>query len=236
MENKNTILITGGQAEPNLLSTLGKYYSQQGWSVYFSQETEYHNMAMAIDDIITGEKKLNAFIYISPPPRQGSMLDDDEHIIAETMNDDLERGLWWVQNACKKMVQQGVQGRVVTLAHIAALVPTEYYSYGAASQLALMNICRSGIQELVPYGIKINTIFRGFSEDDPQQKAFVEQLKQLHKDDGIPLLEYVNAEEIAKTSMLLTDPDIHSFNGAMLTLDGGFYVTRKIRYLDPVRK
>lgn len=30
------------------------------------------------------------------------MLDDDEHIIAETMNDDLERGLWWVQNACKK--------------------------------------------------------------------------------------------------------------------------------------
>lgn len=56
MENKNTILITGGQTEPNLLSTLEKYYSLQGWSVYFSQETEYHKMAMAIDEITIGEK------------------------------------------------------------------------------------------------------------------------------------------------------------------------------------
>lgn len=164
------------------------------------------------------------------------MLDDDDNIIANTMNDDLERGLWWVQSACKKMVQQGVEGRVVTLAHIAALVPTEYYSYGAASQLALMNTCRSGIQELVSYGIKINTLFRGFTREDPQQKTFVEQLRELHKDDGIPLLEYTGATEIAKTCALLTDPQIHSFNGAMLTLDGGFYVTRKIRYLDPIRE
>ena len=236
MEHKNTILIAGGKAEPELLSTLENLYLQQGWEVYFSQQTEYEKINQAINTIIIDGRKLNAFIYISPPPLRGSMLDDDDNIIANTMNDDLERGLWWVQSACKKMVQQGVEGRVVTLAHIAALVPTEYYSYGAASQLALMNTCRSGIQELVSYGIKINTLFRGFTREDPQQKTFVEQLRALHKDDGIPLLEYTGAMEIAKTCALLTDPQIHSFNGAMLTLDGGFYVTRKIRYLDPIRE
>lgn len=235
MEHKNIILIAGGQAEPKLLATLEKQYSQQGWCVYFSQETRHVNIIQAIEDITGYDRKLSAFIYISPSPRRGSMLEDDDNIIAATMNEDLETGLWWVQSACKKMVQQKVQGRVLTLAHITALVPTEYYSYGAASQLALMNICRSGIQELVPFGIKINSLFRGFTEEDPQQKTFVEQLRQLHKEDGIPLLEYVHPEEIAKTSSLLTDPHISSFNGAMITLDGGFYVTRKIRYLDPVK-
>ncbi len=235
MELRNTILIAGGQAEPNLLSALKKQYSQQGWDIYFSTETQHEKITQEIDTITCGNRELNAFIYISPPPRQGSMLDDNDNIIATIMHDDLESGLWWVQSACSKMVQQGVQGRIVTLAHITALVPTEYYSYGAASQLALMNICRSGIQELVPYGIKINTLFRGFTEEDPQQKTFVEQLQLLHKNDGIPLLEYTDAKDIAKTTVLLTDPQIHSFNGATLTLDGGFYVTRKIRYLTPIK-
>ncbi len=236
MALQNTILIAGGEKEPLLLAGLEDYYTSQGWQVCMSEAIDNSHIQDDIHRYTAGGQTLNAFMYISPPPRRGSMLDDDPDIITSAMNGDLETGLWWVQSACKKMVEQGVPGRVVTLAHITALVPTEYYSYGAAGQLALMNLCRSGMQELVAHGIKINTIFRGFTQEDPQQKRFVEQLRELHKEDGIPLLEFTSVREIAKTSALLTDPLIQSFNGATLTLDGGFYVTRKIRYLDPVKQ
>ena len=66
MEHKNTILIAGGKAEPELLSTLENLYLQQGWEVYFSQQTEYEKINQAINTIIIDGRKLNAFIYISP--------------------------------------------------------------------------------------------------------------------------------------------------------------------------
>lgn len=232
MSKQQHILIAGGMSEPSLLAALSTHYAERGWQVSFSQATQQEAVQREVEQRSEGHA-LNAFIYISPTPRQGAMLDDTDNLIATTMQDDLEVGLWWVQAVSRKMRQQGIGGRIVTLAHIAALVPTEYFSYGASSQLALMNLCRSAILELAPDNIHINTVFRGFSAEDPVQETFIEQLKVLHKEDGIPLLKYNQPEETAKTCFLLTDPDIHSFNGAMLTLDGGFYVTRKIRYLSP---
>jgi len=232
--SQKTILIAGHEVESVLMSALIKHYSRQGYDVLFGECCEPQSIAKEIEDLISGNRSLSAFLYISPPPRQGKMLDDDADVINATMNDCLERGLWWIQAVSKKMIAQGTGGRIVTLAHIAALVPTERFSYGAASQLALMNLCRSAIQELAPYNIKINTIFRGFSHTHPLEHEFVEQLKVLHKDDGIPLLEYTSPEDIASTCYLLTDPQINSFNGAMITMDSGFYVTRKIRYLSEI--
>ncbi len=232
--SQKTILIAGHEMESALTTALIKHYSRQGYDVLFGECREQQAITQEIDRLVAGNRALSAFIYISPPPRQGNMLDDDAGVINATMNDDLELGLWWIQAISKKMIVQGAGGRIVTLAHIAALVPTERFSYGAASQLALMNLCRSAIQDLMPYNIKINTIFRGFSETLPAEREFVEQLRVLHKDDGIPLLEYTRPEEIASTCYLLTDPNINSFNGAMLTMDSGFYVTRKIRYLKEI--
>lgn len=232
MSEQQYILIAGGISEPSLLAELSRHYAERGWQVSFSQSTQQDAIQDEVEKL-SEHQPLHAFIYISPVPRQGGMLDDADSIIATTMQDDLEVGLWWVQAVCRKMRQQSIGGRIVTLAHIAALVPTEYFSYGASSQLALMNLCRSAILELAPYNININTVFRGFSAEDPAQVSFIEQLKVLHKDDGIPLLKYNQPVETAKTCYLLTDPEISSFNGAMLTLDGGFYVTRKIRYLSP---
>ncbi|KEA51305.1 hypothetical protein DT73_18250 [Mangrovibacter sp. MFB070] len=232
--SQKTILIAGQEVESSLTGALIKHYSSQGYDVLFGECREPQAIAQEIDHLVTGNRSLSAFLYISPPPRQGNMLDDDSGAITATMNDDLELGLWWIQAISKKMIAQGTGGRIVTLAHIAALVPTERFSYGAASQLALMNLCRSAILDLVPFNIKINTVFRGFSETQTAEREFVEQLRVLHKDDGIPLLEYTRPEEIASTCYLLTDPNIHSFNGAMITMDSGFYVTRKIRYLTEI--
>lgn len=236
MVSQKTILLVGQDAEPVLVEALTKHYSRQGYDVLFGESSEPQSIADEIDKQIGCDRTLTAFVYISPSPRQGTLLDNDADLINHTLHDDLERGLWWVQAVSRKMVAQGRGGRIVTVAHIAALVPTERFSYGAASQLALMNLCRSAILELAPHNIKINTLFRGFSKTHPAERECVEQLKILHKEDGIPLIEYTQPEEIAATCYLLTDLNINSFNGAMLTMDGGFYVTRKIRYLNPVHQ
>lgn len=233
MAMQKTVLITGFGAGAELINALTRHYSRQGFDVLYGESREADAIGEEITTLIHGERTLSAFIYISPPPRQGTLLQDDAGLINETMNDDLEVGLWWIQAVSRQMVRQGTGGRIVTLAHIAALVPTERFSYGAASQLALMNLCRSAVLDLAPHRIKINTLFRGFSATHPAEREFVEQLKMLHQDDGIPLIEYTEPEEIASTCYLLTDPAINSFNGAMLTMDSGFYITRKIRYLSP---
>ncbi len=234
MPTTKQLLIAGGEDDRALLAALAAHYSQNGYQVLFGKQSQPEDFQDHMAQLTLAGRTLDAFIYISPTPREGSMLGDHDNLIATAMDDDLEKGLWWIQAACKHMVRQGRGGRIVTLAHIAALVPTERFSYGAAGQLALMNLCRSGIQELVPYNIKINTVFRGFSQSDPAQRTFFEQLKTLHKEDGIPLLEYTQPEEVAKTCYLLTDTSISSFNGAMLTMDSGFNITRKIRYLSPI--
>lgn len=236
MASQKTILLTGHDAEPALLDALTKHYSRQGYDVLFGESREPQSIAQEIETLTGNDRLLTAFVYISPSPRQGTLLEGGADVINHTMNDDLELGLWWIQAVSKKMVAQGRGGRIVTLGHIAALVPTEKFSYGAASQLALMNLCRSAILDLSPHNIKINTIFRGFSASHPAEREFVEQLKVLHKDDGIPLIDYTQPEDIASTCYLLTDLNINSFNGAMLTMDSGFYVTRKIRYLNPMQK
>lgn len=233
MNAKKTLLIACGQNEQAVIAAIEQQYQINGYHVFYSDLTGKSEIEQYIKKLVADNGALDAFIYLSPLPQAGSILGGGADILFRNMNDDLEVGMWWVQSVSKQMTAQTVPGRIVTLAHITALVPTEQYSYCSASQLALMNLCRSGIQELAAYDICINIIFRGFSEQDPAQKDFVEKMKSLHKDDGIPLMVYTQPEEVAKTCFLLTDPTIRSFNGAMVTLDGGFYVTRKIRYLEP---
>lgn len=233
MEYERYTVIVDNNDNVDIYNEIEKYFNLNGVGVVFCNSHGQKNIYDKVSSLFEVYNNVDSLIYFNTSPKSGSLTtSESENALKFGLNNDLEDGLWWIQSVCKKFIEHNTKGRILTVGHITSVVPTERYSYGACGQQALMNLCRSAILDLKPHNININTVLCGFDESNSEEYEFIESMKQLHKDDGIPLLEYTSSSDLAKTCYLLTDISVNSFNGSLITLDSGFYVTRKIRYIE----
>ena len=222
-----TLLIACGERDTATTAALTKRFREEGYDVLRSEATGNDDITAAV---AAQHDPIDALVYLSPPPVTGTVLDGGSEVLTERVRTDLDAGTRWLQHTARHMLDHGVHGRITLVGHITAAVPTQRFSYCSTSQLALMNLSRGAVLELADRGIRINTILRGWDADRPDQAEHVRELRELHAGDGVPLLGFTDPDEVAKAALLFSDPSMTSLNGALLTLDAGFQISRKIRY------
>ena len=225
-----TLLIACGERDTATTTALTKRFREDGYDVLRSEATDNDGIAAAVASLTAQHGPIDALVYLSPPPAAGTVLDRGTDVLTERVRTDLDAGTRWLQHTVRTMLDNRVHGRITLVGHITAAVPTQRFSYCSTSQLALMNLSRGAVLELADRGIRVNTILRGWDADRPDQAEHVRELRELHADDGVPLLGFTDPDEVAKAALLFSDPAMTSLNGALLTLDSGFQISRKIRY------
>lgn len=226
---KKNVLIALGNRRPQLTKELVKVYQNNGYHVLQSQAENSEDIHSYMEAMQEEFGAVDIFIYIAVPPYEASILDGRlEDRVFRSMREDLETGLWWLQAVAKSMICHGIKGRILLQSHISALVPTQKFSYCSTGQAALLNVGRVAVLELSKYGICTNFIALGWSEQK-QEEDFAQKLRKCHEKDQFPLLPDIDLGEVAQACLQLSNPDICVMNGALISLDGGFSVSRFIR-------
>jgi NAD(P)-dependent dehydrogenase (short-subunit alcohol dehydrogenase family) len=120
------------------------------------------------------------------------------------------------QRAAAAWEAAGVPGRIVFVVSTTALRPVHGAALEATAGGFLTTIGQVGAVELGAKGITVNVVAHGWIEgEDPD--GFVE---------GIPAARLARAEEVADAIAFLASEAASYVNGAMLAVDGGFWITK----------
>lgn len=110
----------------------------------------------------------------------------------------------------------GTPGRIVFLVSTTSLRPVHGASLDAAAGGFLTTIGQVGAVELGGKGITVNTVAHGWL-DGEDAEAFA---------GGVPVGRLARAEEVADAVAFLASEGAAYVNGAVLAVDGGFWITK----------
>jgi 3-oxoacyl-[acyl-carrier protein] reductase len=119
------------------------------------------------------------------------------------------------QAEAARLVAEGRPGRVVFLVPTASLRVVQGASLSATAGAFLTTIAQVGAAELGPTGVTVNVVAYGWPEDAPAALA-----------EGVPVGRLARPDDIAAAVAFLASAEAAYVNGAVLAVDGGFWITK----------
>lgn len=148
-------------------------------------------------------------------------------LIGETLAVDVEQTQWdqaiartrvafvALRNAAAAMRERDDPGRIVIVVNPAAVRVIDGALESSVAGAFLMTLAQVGAVELAEHGITVNTLVAGWTSSGPSGLV-----------DGVPLGRLAEPKDIAAACEFLFSPGASYVNGSVLTVDGGFVVTK----------
>jgi 3-oxoacyl-[acyl-carrier protein] reductase len=119
------------------------------------------------------------------------------------------------QRAVASWLEEDLPGRVVFVVSTASVRPVQGGALDATVGGFLTTLGQVGAVELGARGITVNTVAHGWLEGEPEELV-----------EGIPAGRLAQPDEIAAAIAFLASPAASYVNGALLPVDGGFWITK----------
>ncbi len=121
-----------------------------------------------------------------------------------------------IQRAARSLVERGAEGRIVVIVPAHALRTSRGCGLAAVSGSFLATAAQVAAVELGPKGIRVNVLAVG-----PLEGAVPERVAA-----AVPLGRLARPEDVAAACVLLAAPEAEYLSGALISLDGGYTVTK----------
>jgi NAD(P)-dependent dehydrogenase (short-subunit alcohol dehydrogenase family) len=173
-----------------------------------------------IDDLADALGSIDVLINNSGTSRQGSMLelsyDDWRHTLAVN----LDGAFLCAQRAARRMIEQGVGGRIVNVTSVHEHTPLSDGGAYTVAKHGLGGLTKQLALELGRHAITVNAVapgmvatpMTGLDDENPAE----------HPEPEFPIPRPGDAREIASCISWLCSPDARWTTGASFLIDGGF--------------
>jgi len=134
------------------------------------------------------------------------------------------------KSVVRRMVEQGVKGRIVNTASIMAKIGEGGFAAYTASKHAILGFCRCLAFEMAPHGIRVNALCPGIVDTEMERQIDKEIAREQSKSPAqvkkqyeslIPLGRYAQPEDIAKAALFLASEDSDYLTGQAINVCGG---------------
>lgn len=129
------------------------------------------------------------------------------------------------QAVARVMVERHIQGRIVNISSISAIIGGEDQAHYCSSKGAINQLTKSMAISLGPYGITCNAVLPGTVETDINREALADESLNRTLVQRTPLRRLGRPEDIAGPVAFLASDDAAYCTATMLVVDGGAIVT-----------
>ncbi|MCC6613763.1 MAG: SDR family oxidoreductase [Anaerolineae bacterium] len=188
---------------------------------------------LPIDDQAALRTELRALypfdvIVIAPPAIfYKPFLDTTDADWDRAIGGNFERAVWVAQAAALALIERQRPGSIIFLSSVAAQMPFASMSALGASLGALRALAKMAAVDLAPHDITVNVIECGWTEHEANQ-PYLSVAGRAHVEAGTPTGRIVTAQEIGHACCYLASDLARSVTGTILTLDGGYSLTRAV--------
>jgi NAD(P)-dependent dehydrogenase (short-subunit alcohol dehydrogenase family) len=207
------ILIAGGIHET--ARALGIALREMGASVHFGDALpllEPDLLRAAIADL----GAFDALIYAPPCEFAKPFMETSDEAWAEMLCCNFEQAVWAAQAFAHTLIAQKRAGSIVFLSSVAAQMPLLTLSALGTTQAAVHTLAKMAAVDLAPHNIRVNVIACGLMVEASRQ----------HIQAGTPTAQLTSVQDIAGVCSFLVSPAARNITGAILTVDGGYTLTR----------
>lgn len=134
----------------------------------------------------------------------------------------LNGAFYMAQYATRRLVEQGLSGRVVFIGSWAGHAVHPHMPAYSVSKAAVRMLCKSMALELAPFNILVNEIAPGYVNAGLSGKIWAEnpEIKE-HSMERVPIKRVMSAQSVADQIVYLCHPDNNQMTGSTLLMDGG---------------
>jgi NAD(P)-dependent dehydrogenase (short-subunit alcohol dehydrogenase family) len=136
-----------------------------------------------------------------------------------------ERALWCAQAFAHHLSTHGRPGQIIFLSSVAAHMPFTHTSAWGTSLGTLRALAKMAAVDLGPQDITVNVIECGWMESEVPE-LYLQESGLAHILAGTPTGRLVTAEELGHCCAFLLSTYARSITGHILTVDGGYTLTR----------
>ncbi|MBM4437844.1 MAG: SDR family oxidoreductase [Actinobacteria bacterium] len=132
------------------------------------------------------------------------------------------------QAVARRMVEQGVKGRIVNIGSVDSFAAEKDASPYAASKGGLWLLTRAMAVDLGPYGVAVNLIAPGPILVERSVEKYKSEELRAARAKAIPLGAHGNVADVAAAAVYLASDECRYVTGAALTVDGGLMASLAI--------
>ncbi len=156
---------------------------------------------------------------------QGKFLETPLEVWLEALDRNLEHAVFAGQVAARHMIARKTAGRIIYLSSVAALKPLANMSVLGTTLAALHGVARMAAVDLGPYGIAVNVVTAGWS-DNGWTTATLQGAVESQIQGFIPLGRVASLNDIGDVCCFLASDQASYISGAIIPVDGGYLITK----------
>lgn len=129
------------------------------------------------------------------------------------------------QAAARHMLANQQRGNIIFLSSVVSKIPMVKTSLTGASLAAIDVVARMAAIDLAPHGVRVNIVAAGWITGNWSAPLLTDQ-DRMYTPDDIPLNKAGSPADIGHACCFLASPMASYITGSVLTVDGGFSLTK----------